>query len=85
MPHSPSHHPDQSQEQKAHAGKDVTQVGRDYVQTTQRSVHLNIFLVIFEIVALGGLAMAVYLGINRNFQNPQGNPSPAPPAVEQSK
>lgn len=81
MPHPKSH------SQKAdNVGGDATQVGRDYIQTTHKSTQFNVVLLMFEILALGGLALGVYMGVfPKSNNNPTTPANPAPSAIEQGK
>jgi hypothetical protein len=69
--------PDEKQSQKAKAGRDSIQVGRDYSNTTNISLWISFFVI--AVFALGGLAWALNIGLIRNPQNiQQSQPNSTP-------
>lgn len=61
------------------AGKNATQVGRDYIPSHSFNINILISLFFISVFALGGLAWAINLGIN-----PVGNPQ-SPERVESAE
>lgn len=76
-PNNPNERPPM---QEAKSKRDVTQVGRDYTNnstnTNKNSFYL--FISLFIVLALGGLAWALVLGVNNNGQNPQSEQQSQP-------
>ncbi|MHC5762684.1 hypothetical protein [Nostoc sp.] len=67
--------------QKASNSRNVTLVGGNYSNT----VNINILLLLIGVIALGGLAWALVIGLNEGGQSPQSgqekqilNTSPTP-------
>lgn len=65
MKQQPNH--DRVHQNAKNSNGNITQVGRDYKNTS------NIFIPVFliGILALGGLAWALTVGVNNHGQNPQ--------------
>ncbi len=60
--------------QTAKAGKNLTQVGRDYTST----MNFNFTFFLIGILALGGIAWGLYVGV---IEKPQVNPTQPQPSV----
>lgn len=68
--------------QRATAGRDSTQVGGNMVSS--RSIHINFFVILIGVLAMGGLAWTMYIA--SKSQNPSNtaptevlqSPKPAP-------
>ncbi|MBD2328339.1 hypothetical protein [Alkalinema sp. FACHB-956] len=81
-----SSHPKPHSQTANNVDGDVTQVGHDYIQNTQKSTQFNVVLLVFEIIALGGLALGVYMGVFPKSNNtPTAPANPSPTAIEQGK
>lgn len=55
----PEEHNEEIKQQTAKAGHDVTIVGHDYQKTTQ----FNFIIFLAGVLAMGGLAWAIYFGV----------------------
>lgn len=70
-------HEEEVKQQTAKAGHDVTIVGHDYQKTTQ----FNFVIFLAGVLAMGGLAWAIYFGVINNPNVNQQN-SGRPEAVQ---
>jgi hypothetical protein len=72
--------PDNKQSQKVKAGRDGAIVGRDSIHTTNINLWVSFFLI--GVVALGGLAWAINVGLIGKSGNPNQAPQPSATSIE---
>ena len=60
-------------------GGNLTQAGRDYINTNTTNMNFLISFFIIGVLAMGGLAWAIYAGLNQNSSNTQSELQKASP------